>query len=65
MTTTGYPAATIASSDLPADVTLTDNGNGTATLSGYYLAGTHTFTLKAANGVIPNVRQTFTMKGTS
>lgn len=64
VTTSGYPGATITSPRLPADATLTNIGGGKATLSGYYLAGVHTFTLEADNGVVPNAAQTFKMSGT-
>ncbi len=57
------PAITLApGSTLPSGVTLTDNGNGTATLAGTssVTAGVYTFTIEATNsgGSIP---QTFTL----
>ena len=66
VTTTGTPtpAITLASgSSLPSGVTLTDNGNGTATLAGTsaVVAGTYKFTMQAANGVSPNATQAFTL----
>ena len=40
MTTTGFPTPTVSESGaLPGGVTFTDNGNGTATLSGTPAAG--------------------------
>ncbi len=52
-TATGTPAATItASGDIPTGVSVHDNGDGTATLSGTPAAGTggdHTITIKATN----------------
>ncbi len=44
-------------------MTLTDNGNGTATLSGSssVAPGVYTFTIQAANGVGPNATQLFTL----
>jgi hypothetical protein len=45
-------------------VTLTDNGNGTATLAGTPAAGTagaYPITITASNGVAPNATQTFTL----
>ena len=58
------PAALTCSGSLPAGVTFVDNGNGTATLKGYYLAGSQHFTLTANNGTSPNATQVFTMSGT-
>ena len=68
MTTTGTPtpAITLATgSTLPCGVTLTDNGNGNATLAGTssVVAGTYTFTIGAANGITPNATQAFTLDG--
>jgi hypothetical protein len=55
VTTTGYPIVAISSTgSLPGGVTLTDNGNGTATLAGTPPAGsggTYPLTLTATNGV--------------
>ncbi len=66
VTTTGSPtpAVTLASgSTLPTGVTLTDNGNSTATLAGTssVAAGVYNFTIQAANGVSPNATQAFTL----
>lgn len=49
---------------LPAGVTFTDLGNGTASLAGTPAAGTagtYLFTVTAANGVLPNATQYFTL----
>jgi Putative Ig domain len=48
---------------LPAGVTLTDNGDGTATLAGTSSVspGVYTFTLQADNGVSPTATQAFTL----
>ena len=49
---------------LPSGVAFTDNGNGTATLSGTPAAGTggsYPITITAANGVSPNATQNFTL----
>ncbi|HEX7449881.1 MAG TPA: putative Ig domain-containing protein, partial [Pirellulales bacterium] len=63
--TTGFPNAVItASGSLPAGITLADNGNGTATLSGTSPAwdsGVHQFTITANNGVGAAATQTFTL----
>ena len=64
--TTGSPtpAITVASgSNLPSGVTLTDNGDGTATLTGNHAVapGVYTFTFQAANGVRPDATQLFTL----
>ena len=63
VTTTGSPTPTVSESGaLPSGVTFTDNGNGTATLSGTpTAAGTYPLTLTAANGVLPNATQSFTL----
>jgi len=62
VTTTGVPNAAITSSDLPGFLTLTDHGNGTATVSGSApLGGGFTFHLHAANGIAPAADQTFTL----
>jgi hypothetical protein len=62
---TGYPAATIGTtSALPAGLILTDNGNGTVTISGTPSAGSaakYTLILSASNGVGSAVLQTFTL----
>jgi len=63
--TSGFPAAAISTADsLPSGVTLTDNGDGTATLGGTPATGyggEYTLTLEAANGVSPDASQTFTL----
>ena len=65
VTTTGSPAAAITESGgLPSGVTLTDHGDGTATLAGAPATGTkgsYPITLKAANGVSPDATQSFTL----
>ena len=65
VTTTGSPTAKItASGSLPSGVTLTDNGNGTATLAGTPAAGTNAsypITITAANGLGSNAAQSFTL----
>ena len=67
VTTTGFPTPTITASPPPpppAGVTFTDNGDGTATISGTPQAGTggvYQFTLTASNGVGSNATQTFTL----
>jgi Putative Ig domain/Galactose oxidase, central domain len=63
-----FPAITLASgSSLPTGVSLTDNGNGTATLAGMddVAPGTYTFTMQAANGITPNATQAFSLSLTS
>ena len=63
ITTTGAPTPTITESGaFPGGVTLVDNGNGTATLSGTPAAGsatTYPITITAANGVGPPASQSF------
>jgi large repetitive protein len=65
VTTTGYPAPAISKTGtVPAGMTFTDNGNGTATLSGTPSAGsggTYSLNLTANNGVAPNATQTLTV----
>lgn len=66
VTTTGFPAAVALSEAgaLPAGVTFTDNGNGTATLAGTPASGTggvYAITIAGNNGVAPNASQTFTL----
>lgn len=60
-----YPAPTIStSSTLPDGVTLTDNGNGTATLGGTPGAsagGIYTIDLSASNGLADQSSQLFTL----
>jgi Bacterial Ig domain/Putative Ig domain len=66
VTTTGSPVPAIARTGaaLPAGITFVDNGNGTGTLSGtpaVGTAGTHALTFTAANGVLPDAVQSFTL----
>ena len=63
--TTGSPVASVKESGtLPAGVSFTDNGNGTATLAGTPAAGTtgsYPLTITASNGVSPAASQNFTL----
>ncbi len=63
--TTGSPVAAITESGaLPSGVTFTDNGNGTATLSGTPATGassSYPITIAAGNGVSPTASQSFTL----
>ncbi|MFC5676808.1 beta strand repeat-containing protein [Aeromicrobium endophyticum] len=63
--TEGTPDATVsATSTLPSWLTVTDNGDGTATLAGTApkgSGGTLTVDLRAANGFSPAATQTFTL----
>ena len=63
--TTGSPTAVISESGgLPAGVSLTDNGDGTATLTGTPSAGSagsYPVTITATNGVNPDASQHFTL----
>ena len=65
VTTSGKPSPALTESgSLPSGVTFTDNGNGTATLSGTPAAGTggtYPITITANNGVSPNATQPFTL----
>jgi large repetitive protein len=65
VTSTGTPGAALSESgSLPSGVTFTDNGDGTATLSGTPAAGTsasYPLTITASNGVSPNATQSFTL----
>jgi hypothetical protein len=63
MTTGGPTPAISTTSTLPAGVTLTDNGNGTATLASTAAtaAGSYPITITAANGISPNATQSFTL----
>lgn len=61
---TPAPALSIGNITLPSGLTFTDNGNGTATLSGTPAAGTsgmHAFTITADNSIQQNATQTFTL----
>ena len=66
VTTSGFPTAVALSKSgaLPANVTFTDNGNGTATLAGTPAAatgGTYPIVITGNNGVAPNATQNFTL----
>jgi putative cofactor-binding repeat protein len=65
VTTTGFPVpALVSSGALPAGVTFTDNGDGTATLGGTPASGTanvYPLTFTATNGVGASATQTFTL----
>ena len=65
MTTTGFPIPALSETGaLPTGVTFVDNGDGTATLAGTPAAGTggtYALTITAANGVLPDATQTFTL----
>ncbi len=66
VTTTGYPAPSIALGGvaLPSGVTFVDNGNGTGTLSGMPAAnagGSYALTFTADNGALPDALQDFTL----
>lgn len=59
VTTSGFPTAQITAVGLPAGLNLTDNGDGTATLSGSSVpAGDYAFTIDASNSQ-GSVAQTF------
>jgi putative Ig domain-containing protein len=65
VTTTGYPAPAISrTGTVPAGLTFTDNGNGTATIAGTPTGtgGTYPVTLTANNGVAPNGTQNLTIQ---
>ncbi len=59
----GWSFPTFTATGLRAGVTITNNGNGKATLAGHYLVGVHTFAITASNGVSPDANQTFTLTG--
>jgi len=65
ISTNGFPLAALSESGiLPVGITLQDNGNGTATLTGTPAKGSrgvYFLTLKAKNGIKPNATQTFTL----
>jgi hypothetical protein len=65
VTTSGSPTPSLTETGpLPHGVTFTDNGNGTATLSGTPAAGSagiYDITITAANGVSSNASQSFTL----
>ncbi len=56
--TTGFPAPAISSGTLPAGLSLTDNHNGTATISGTAtVSGSFNVTITASNGIGTNATQ--------
>ncbi len=65
VTTTGAPPPTLAQTGtLPNGVTFTDNGDGTATISGapaVDTGGTYTLVFTASNGIDPDATQNFTL----
>jgi hypothetical protein len=65
ITATGFPLAVLSESGtLPIGITLQDDGDGTAILTGTPAKGTrgvYVLTLKAKNGAKPNAKQTFTL----
>jgi Putative Ig domain len=65
VTTTGVPAPTITAAALPAGLTFTDNGDGTATIAGTPQVGTagdKALVLTATSGALPPAEQSFTLK---
>ena len=71
VTATGFPSggsiALSKTGTLPANVTFTDNGNGTATIAGTPAAatgGAYPITITANNGVAPNGTQNFILNVT-
>jgi hypothetical protein len=65
VTTAGYPTPALSKTGaLPNGVGFTDNGNGTATLSGppnSGAGGQYPISIKASNGTAPSVSQSFTL----
>jgi hypothetical protein len=65
VTTMGLPAPDLSlTGALPSGIGFTDNGDGTASLSGMPAAGTggaYPITIKAANGALPDAEQSFTL----
>ena len=65
ITSTGFPTASLSESGaLPSGVSFTDNGDGTATLSGTPAANTrgdYPITITATNGISPDASQGFTL----
>ena len=65
VTTTGVPTSALSETGaLPSGVTFVDNGDGTATLAGTPASGTdgtYPLTITAANGVVPDATQSFTL----
>ena len=65
VTTTGFPTSALTETGaLPSGVTFVDNLDGTATLAGTPAGGsggTSVLTISAANGVVPDASQIFTL----
>jgi len=66
ITTSGdpAPAITLTGGSLPTGVSLVDNGDGTAALSGTAASGTvgsYPITITASNGALPDASQNFTL----
>ncbi len=62
ITTTGFPAPAITSGTLPGGLSLTDNHNGTATISGTATtSGSFNVTITAKNGIGTNATQTLAL----
>jgi hypothetical protein len=65
VTATGFPTPTLSETGaLPKGVTFVDNHDGTATLAGTpapNTGGTYNLTITAANGVVPDAVQSFTL----
>ena len=65
VTTTGNPVPSLSESGaLPAGLTFTDNGDGTATMGGIpgsTAGGTYPITITASNGTAPDGQQTMTV----
>jgi hypothetical protein len=65
VTTNGLPTPSLVKvGALPSVVSFTDNGNGTATIAGTPAAatgGTYPITITAANGILPDANQSFTL----
>jgi len=67
ITTSGYPTAALAYTSvpgLPASLSLIDNGDGTAVLSGTPLmgdGGVYSLSLVGSNGISPDANQTLTV----
>ncbi len=64
VTTTGLPTPTISyTGTLPPGLSFTDNGNGTATITGTTaVVGIYYLTITAQNGVEPNATQNFILR---
>ncbi len=64
VTTIGFPEPALTASTLPAGLSFTDNGNGTATISGTPQPGSqgkNTVTITASNGIGKSATQTLTL----